>query len=119
MHLKISSAGKCAYLRKGTTSRVIVASRNKVNFWPDGITSPGNYGSLFVLIHLSKQLTSSMEHNSRQTLSPFFGTWRNLTQSKETTYLNKYCVWLIINYWLVHVPCPHANIGHIKLDREY
>jgi hypothetical protein len=33
-----------AYARKGTTSRVMVASRPKFNFWPDGSTSPGTYG---------------------------------------------------------------------------
>jgi hypothetical protein len=31
--------------RKGTTLRVIVASKHKASFWPDGSTSPGNYGS--------------------------------------------------------------------------
>jgi hypothetical protein len=29
--------------RKGTTSRVMVASMPKVTFWPDGNTSPRNY----------------------------------------------------------------------------
>jgi hypothetical protein len=28
---------------------VIVASRPKVSFWPDGSTSPRNYGWLFVI----------------------------------------------------------------------
>jgi hypothetical protein len=31
-----------------TTSRVMAASRPKVSFWPDGITSPGNYGCLYI-----------------------------------------------------------------------
>jgi hypothetical protein len=31
-------------VRKGTTSRVMVASRPKARFWPDVSTSPGNYG---------------------------------------------------------------------------
>jgi hypothetical protein len=45
MHLKHGrSAGNGAYVWKGTTSRVMVASRPKVSFWPDGNTSPGNYG---------------------------------------------------------------------------
>jgi hypothetical protein len=39
-----------AYVRKGATSRVIVASRLKISFLPDGSTSPGNYGCLFVTI---------------------------------------------------------------------
>jgi hypothetical protein len=30
--------------RGKTTLRVMVASRPKVIFWPDGSTSPGNYG---------------------------------------------------------------------------
>jgi hypothetical protein len=28
---------------------VMMASRPKVNIWPDGSISPGNYGRLFVL----------------------------------------------------------------------
>jgi hypothetical protein len=49
MHLKSGrSAGNCAYARKGTTSRVMVANRPKVSFWPDGSTSPRNYGWIFV-----------------------------------------------------------------------
>jgi hypothetical protein len=45
MHLKNGiSAGKGAYVQKGTTSRVMVASRPKVSFWPDGSTNPRNYG---------------------------------------------------------------------------
>jgi hypothetical protein len=37
------STEKGAYLQKGTTFRVLVASRPKVSFWPDGSTSPWNY----------------------------------------------------------------------------
>jgi hypothetical protein len=33
-----------AYARKGTTSRVMLASRPKVSFWPDDSPSPKNYG---------------------------------------------------------------------------
>jgi hypothetical protein len=40
------STGNGAYTRKGTTLRVMVASRSKVSFWPNGSTSPGNYGWL-------------------------------------------------------------------------
>jgi hypothetical protein len=32
------------YARKGTTSRVMMASRSKVSFGPEGSTSPANYG---------------------------------------------------------------------------
>jgi hypothetical protein len=32
-------------MQKGTTSRMMVASRPKVGFWPDGSTSPRNYGN--------------------------------------------------------------------------
>jgi hypothetical protein len=43
IHLKSGrSAGNGAYVRKGSISRVMVASRSKVSFWPDGSTSPGN-----------------------------------------------------------------------------
>jgi hypothetical protein len=35
-----------AHERKGATSRVMVASRPKISFWPDGTTSPPNYGCL-------------------------------------------------------------------------
>jgi hypothetical protein len=30
--------------------RVMVASRPNVNFWPDGSTSPGNYGWIIVCL---------------------------------------------------------------------
>jgi hypothetical protein len=35
--------GKGAYVRKGTTSRAMVASRPKVRFCPDASSNPGNY----------------------------------------------------------------------------
>jgi hypothetical protein len=45
MHLKnCRSTKNGAYAQKGTISKVIVASRPKVSFWPDGSISPGNYG---------------------------------------------------------------------------
>jgi hypothetical protein len=45
MHLKHGiSAGNGAYMWKGTALRVMVASRPKVNFWPNGSTSHENYG---------------------------------------------------------------------------
>jgi hypothetical protein len=37
-------AGNGANVRKGTTSRVMVTSRPKISFWPDGSTSPRYYG---------------------------------------------------------------------------
>jgi hypothetical protein len=45
---KWQSSGNGAYAGMGTTSRVMVTSRPKVSFWPDGRTSPGNYGWLLV-----------------------------------------------------------------------
>jgi hypothetical protein len=33
-----------AYTQNGLTSRVMVACRPKVSFWPYGSTSPRNYG---------------------------------------------------------------------------
>jgi hypothetical protein len=44
------STGNGAYERKWTISSVMVVSRLKVSFWPDGSTSPGNYGWLFVQV---------------------------------------------------------------------
>jgi hypothetical protein len=44
-----SSTGNNAYSRKGSTSKVMVTSRPKVRFLPDGSTSPGNYGRLSVI----------------------------------------------------------------------
>jgi hypothetical protein len=41
------NAGKSAYTRKGTTSRVMVTSRPKLSFLADGSTSHGNYGWFF------------------------------------------------------------------------
>jgi hypothetical protein len=45
-------------MRMRTTSRVMVASRPKVRFWPNGSTSPGNYGWLLVTIwsHLNTKI---------------------------------------------------------------
>jgi hypothetical protein len=49
MHLKDGRrAGNGAYTGKGNTSRVMVGCKPKVSFWPDGRTSSGNYGWLFV-----------------------------------------------------------------------
>jgi hypothetical protein len=42
------SAGNSEYAQKWTTSKVMVASKPKANFLPDGSTSPGNYGWFFV-----------------------------------------------------------------------
>jgi hypothetical protein len=42
------SAGNCAYAWKGITSTVIMVSVPKVSVWPNGSTSPGNYGCLYV-----------------------------------------------------------------------
>jgi hypothetical protein len=42
------SAGNSAYAQKGTTLRVMLASRPKVSFCQVGSTSPGSYGWLFV-----------------------------------------------------------------------
>jgi hypothetical protein len=38
------SAGNGVYTQKGTTSRVMLASKPKVSYWPDGIISPRNCG---------------------------------------------------------------------------
>jgi hypothetical protein len=49
MHLKNDrSAGNDVYMRKGTIWKLMVVSRPKVSFWPDGNSSPLNYGWLFV-----------------------------------------------------------------------
>jgi hypothetical protein len=42
------NAGNGAYAQKGTTSRVMAASRPIVSFWPDGSPSLGNYGWPFI-----------------------------------------------------------------------
>jgi hypothetical protein len=50
---------------KVTTSRVMVASRLKVSFWPEGNTSPRNYGWLFVTwiaMHYSRSDVLMNEH---------------------------------------------------------
>jgi hypothetical protein len=45
LHLKNgSSSGNGTYVWEGTVSRVMVASRSKVSFWPDISTSSRNYG---------------------------------------------------------------------------
>jgi hypothetical protein len=49
MNLKNGKSNRnSAYMQKGTTARVMVASRPKVSFWADDSTSPRNYGWLFV-----------------------------------------------------------------------
>jgi hypothetical protein len=49
------SAENSAYARKRTTSKLMVATVPKVNFRPDGSTSPVNYGYTFmVLINIKK-----------------------------------------------------------------
>jgi hypothetical protein len=51
MHIKNGgNIENSAYTWKGTTSRVMVTSRLKVSFWPDGSTRTGNYGLVFVYI---------------------------------------------------------------------
>jgi hypothetical protein len=53
MHLNNDrSAGNGAYERKGTTSRVMLASRPIVSFWTDGGISPGNYGYHLVIFFI-------------------------------------------------------------------
>jgi hypothetical protein len=41
---KVRNGGKGAYTWKETTSRLMMGKRPKVSFWPDGSTSPINYG---------------------------------------------------------------------------
>jgi hypothetical protein len=38
-----------AEARKETTSRLMVASKPEVSFWPDDRTSPGNDGLLYIM----------------------------------------------------------------------
>jgi hypothetical protein len=53
VHLKTGrSAGNGEYTWKGTTLRMMVVSRPKVSFSPDGRTSPRNYGWLFAYYRL-------------------------------------------------------------------
>jgi hypothetical protein len=43
MHLKMAAALGMVYVQKGTTLRLMRASRPKVSSWPDGCTNPKNY----------------------------------------------------------------------------
>jgi hypothetical protein len=52
----LRSAGNGAYVWKETVLREMVASRPKVSSCPNGSTSPGNYGWLFVCIWLTVPL---------------------------------------------------------------
>jgi hypothetical protein len=57
------------YLRKGTTSRAMVASKPKISFWSDDSTSPGNYRRLMhppkhILIYPRRKFETST-YNSR------------------------------------------------------
>jgi hypothetical protein len=53
-------------LRKGTTLRVMVASRPKVSFWPGGSTSPGNYGYHHVNGSSGDQMGQRWHQSSRR-----------------------------------------------------
>jgi hypothetical protein len=62
MHLQnCRSAENDAYARKRTTSRVIVTSRPKVCFRADGITSPRNYGWLFIAMNRTNMFIVSLD----------------------------------------------------------
>jgi hypothetical protein len=74
MHLKNGrSTGNCACTWKGTTLRMIMASRPKVSFWPDGSISPGNYGRFFVLSSANK--ISCVDENYSITFCSFGHLW--------------------------------------------
>jgi hypothetical protein len=49
------STGNSTYAQE-TTLRVMVASRPKVSFWPDGNTSPWNYEWIFVFLKLRQHV---------------------------------------------------------------
>jgi hypothetical protein len=50
----------------GGGGEVMVASRPRVSFWPDGSTSPGNYGSECYFTALDFSLTChSMVHSTQ------------------------------------------------------
>jgi hypothetical protein len=67
------SVGNCAYTWKGTTLRMIMASRPKVSFWSDGSISPGNYERLFVLTSANK--ISCVDENSSITFCSLGHLW--------------------------------------------
>jgi hypothetical protein len=72
MHFKNDrSAGNSAYARKGTASRVMGASIPKVSFWPDGSTSPGNYGFFLwlefcIVIYHMRMLPNTLKMKRRR-----------------------------------------------------
>jgi hypothetical protein len=53
------SDGNGEYARKGTTLRVMVATRPKISFWPDGNTSPENYGLIWYYYSFCTKLVGS------------------------------------------------------------
>jgi hypothetical protein len=60
MHLRSGRrAVNGAYARKGTTPKVMVASRAEVNLLPDDNTTPEKCGWLFVIVrHLDFMITA-------------------------------------------------------------
>jgi hypothetical protein len=54
---------------KGTTLRVMVASRHKVSFWPDDSTSPGNYEYVFVALSFIWLTTETIFHMNFSTIA--------------------------------------------------
>jgi hypothetical protein len=57
IHLKIGrSSGNGAYVWMGITSRMKLASRPKVNFWPNGSTSARYYGWIFTCCCLLRRM---------------------------------------------------------------
>jgi hypothetical protein len=115
MHLKNGrSAGNGAYARKGTTSKVMVASRLKVSFWPDGSTTAVNYGYMWYLHGVVLNYLSTRA-------SPFFICTLSLKSSspaKETDiYFNstwKCCVSILVpvrNHCDKRVCCPYSSLS--------
>jgi hypothetical protein len=67
---------------------VMVASRSKVSFWPDGSTSPGNYELLFVCtsIRLTSLVLCTFSNWEKQFLHLFKILWESARRSTYSSY---------------------------------
>jgi hypothetical protein len=95
MHLTDGrSAGNGAYVRKGTTWRVMVVG----SFWPDGSTSPGNYGYHHVnwvcdtrLVNLAGGTGTAVGKYMLQIVSERLGRFRwTVVACREVSMLTKF-----------------------------
>jgi hypothetical protein len=98
MHLQNGrSASNGAYARKGTAWRVMVASRPKVSFWPDGSTSPGNYRWERVNRRFGWKINLYLQDKNQSRKKPACSRLLGLFTNKQQRWLQNIWIISIIN----------------------